>query len=173
MKIIMFSLLVLSFSTSAEMVAIKSNHNIQLIKTRHIRTVDHIKQRLITREDIKRVIKLSSYQYKVDERLVYAIMRTESNFKPNAISSKGAIGLMQIMKPTGDWLNVKDLTDYRQNVDGGVRYLKFLCKLFKNDISLVAAAYNAGQNAVISNGYKIPNYPETQQYVKTVLSYYH
>ena len=100
-------------------------------------------------------------------------MRTESNFKPNAISSKGAIGLMQIMKPTGDWLNVKDLTDYRQNVDGGVRYLKFLCKLFKNDISLVAAAYNAGQNAVISNGYKIPNYPETQQYVKTVLSYYH
>lgn len=156
----------------ADMIKIKNpDGSIHLVKTRHVRTLEHVKQRLITREDIKRIVKISSNRHKVDEKLVLAIMQAESSFKPNALSSKGAIGLMQIMKPTGDWLNVKDLNDYRQNIDGGVRYLKFLSVLFK-DIKLVVAAYNAGQGAVIANGYKVPPYAETQNYVNTVLRYY-
>lgn len=164
----------LLFSTTAQgdMIKIKNPDNsITLVKSRHLRTSDHVKQKLVTKEDIKRIVKISAHKHKVDEKLVLAIMQAESSYNPKAISHKGAIGLMQIMKPTGDWLNVKDLNDYRQNIDGGVRYLKFLTNLFK-DNKLVIAAYNAGQGAVIANGYKVPEYTETQNYVKTVLRNY-
>ena len=172
MRLLIF-LFTLATPAYGDMIRVKNpDGTVQLVKSRHVRTADHIKQRLVTREDIKRIVKISANKHNVDEKLVLAIMKTESSFKSNAISNKGAIGLMQIMKPTGDWLNVNDLTDYRQNIDGGVRYLKFHLNLFK-DTKLAVAAYNAGQGAVIANGYKIPNYPETQNYVKTVLHYYH
>lgn len=167
-------ILLLALTTPAygDMIRIK-NHDgsIQLVKSRHVRTADHVKQKLVSKEDITRIVKISATKHKVDEKLVLAIMRAESAYNPKAVSNRGAIGLMQIMKPTGDWLNVKDINDYRQNIDGGVRYLKFLLTMFK-DNRLAVAAYNAGQGAVIAHGNKIPNYPETQNYVKTVMQYY-
>lgn len=155
-----------------DMLKIKNpDGTIQLVKSRHVRTISHVKQKLVTKEDIKRIVKISATKHRVDEKLVLAILMTESAYKTDAISNKGAIGLMQIMKPTGDWLNIKDINDYRQNIDGGVRYLKFLLTLFK-DTKLAVAAYNAGQGAVISHGNQVPNYPETQNYVKTVMRLY-
>jgi len=137
-----------------------------LVKTRHLSTNSKI-----THEDIRRRVKVASLKHRVDEKLILAIIRAESNYNPNAVSSKGAIGLMQLMRSTGKWLNVKDINDYRQNIDGGVRYIKILITLFK-DIRLAVAAYNAGPGAVITSGYRVPAYAGTQNYVKTVMKYY-
>lgn len=104
--------------------------------------------------------------------LVHAVVRAESAYRPGAISPKGARGLMQLMPATAKRFGVTDLHDPQQNLKGGTRYLSRLLELFDRDLNLALAAYNAGENAVISYGNRIPPYRETQEYVKKVLRFY-
>ena len=107
----------------------------------------------------------------MDPALVKAVIKTESGGNPTAISRKGAVGLMQLIPETADRMLVTDVFDPRQNIFGGVRYLRVLANLFNGDIELTIAAYNAGENAVIRYG-GIPPFAETQEYVVKVLGNY-
>ena len=112
------------------------------------------------------VLKLSP-EYGVYPRLAMAIIRAESNFNPGAVSPKNAQGLMQLIPETAERFNVRKPFDPEQNIRGGLSYLRWLLAYFKGDVSLVAAAYNAGEGAV--NRYAgIPPYAETQGYVKRI-----
>ena len=114
-------------------------------------------------------IAAATSSYNVSLELVRAIIQVESDFDHLARSSKGAQGLMQLMPGTAQRFGVRDPFDPRQNIFGGVQYLRFLLDLFAGDIALVAAAYNAGENAVIRyNG--VPPYRETRGYVGKVQS---
>jgi soluble lytic murein transglycosylase len=104
----------------------------------------------------------------VDPALVESVIRVESAWNPWAESRKGAQGLMQLMPRTASALGVRDAFDPRQNIEGGVRHLRYLLNRYPGDLSLVLAAYNAGERAVDQYG-GIPPYPETQQYVQKVL----
>lgn len=106
-------------------------------------------------------------EYGISPRLAMAIIRTESNFNPAAVSPKKAQGLMQLIPETAERFNVKKPFDPEQNIRGGLAYLRWLLAYFKGDIALVAAGYNAGEGAV--NRYAgIPPYPETRGYVKRI-----
>ncbi|MEJ2140826.1 MAG: lytic transglycosylase domain-containing protein [Gammaproteobacteria bacterium] len=116
------------------------------------------------------LIHQAANRHNVDAALVKAVIHTESYFNPRATSRKGASGLMQLMPQTAEKLGVTDLYNPRQNINGGTKYLSQLMKRYSNSLSLVLAAYNAGENAVAR--YRgIPPYKETQNYVKKVLSY--
>jgi len=119
------------------------------------------------------LIEQTANKYEVDPKLVHAVIQTESAYDAHAISSAGAVGLMQLMPATARRFGVIDRHDPNQNVEGGIRYLKHLIKLFESNVRLAVAAYNAGENAVMKYGYSIPPYPETQNYVKQVLALYH
>ena len=112
-----------------------------------------------------------SKKYQVDFALIKAMIRAESGFNPLAVSRKGARGLMQLMPETALRMNVSNIFNPRENVEGGVRYFKYLLSLFNNDLRLSLAAYNAGEN-VVAELRSIPPYRETVDYVKKVLSYY-
>lgn len=112
-----------------------------------------------------------SKRYGVDFHLIKAIIRAESGFNPYAISRKGARGLMQLMPETAQRMNVSNIFDPKDNIEGGIRYLKYLFSLFNNDLRLSLAAYNAGENIVSQFG-SIPPYRETKDYVKKVLAFY-
>lgn len=109
-------------------------------------------------------------KHQVDAELLHAVIQAESAYNPTAISSAGAMGLMQLMPATARRYGVIDRGDPNQNIDGGTRYLKHLLQLFDSNLNLAVAAYNAGENAVIKNNNTIPPYPETRNYVKEVLS---
>ncbi len=117
------------------------------------------------------VIQKMAARYGVESSLIKAVIKAESNFDPNAVSRKGAIGLMQLMPATAGDLNVSNPYNPRENIEGGTRYLRYLTKLFDNDLKLIVAAYNAGENAVIRYGRSIPPYKETRDYVKRVTNY--
>ena len=104
--------------------------------------------------------------------LVHAVVRAESAYRSDAVSSKGAVGLMQLMPATAQRYGVSDRTDPAQNLRGGSAYLRDLLVMFENDLQLALAAYNAGENAVIRYGRQIPPYPETQNYVRKVIGFY-
>ena len=112
-----------------------------------------------------------SKKYQVDFALIKAIIRAESGFNPAAVSRKGAKGLMQLMPETASRLNVSNSFNPRENIEGGVRYVKDLLSLFNDDLRLSIAAYNAGEN-IVAEVRSIPPYRETVDYVKKVLSYY-
>jgi soluble lytic murein transglycosylase-like protein len=112
-----------------------------------------------------------SKKYHVDFALIKAIIRAESGFNPNAVSRKGAKGLMQLMPETASRVNVSNSFNPRENIEGGVRYFKYLLSLFNDDLRLSLAAYNAGEN-IVAEVRSIPPYRETMDYVKKVLSYY-
>ena len=112
-----------------------------------------------------------SKKFQVDFALIKAIIRTESGFNPRAVSRKGAKGLMQLMPATAQRMNVSDVFNPRDNIEGGVRYFKYLLSLFNNDLRLSLAAYNAGEN-LISDLRTIPPYRETVDYVRKVLNHY-
>lgn len=118
------------------------------------------------------LIEQTAYRHQVDAKLVHAVIQTESAYNSSAQSPKGAMGLMQLMPDTARRFGVIDRNDPDQNVEGGTRYLKHLIKLFQPNLALALAAYNAGENAVIHHNNSIPPYPETQNYVKQVLSLY-
>jgi len=113
------------------------------------------------------VVEETARRHDVDANLVKAIIGTESNNNPRAVSNKGAMGLMQLMPFTARDLGVTNILDPVQNVDGGVRYLKYLLNLFGGDLPLSLAAYNAGPGAVERHG-GIPPYRETREYVKKI-----
>jgi soluble lytic murein transglycosylase-like protein len=112
-----------------------------------------------------------SAKHRVDPDLVHLIIRAESNYENFAVSHKGAMGLMQLMAGTANQYGVKNVFDAAQNIEGGIKYLKDLIKLFDGETRLVLAAYNAGQEAVRRyNG--IPPFPETRAYINTIMKNY-
>lgn len=111
-------------------------------------------------------------QTSVEGSLLRAVIVVESAFDPNAISSRGARGLMQLMPATAKAYGAKDVGDPAQNIYAGARYLRDLIGRYENDLELVLAAYNAGETAVEKHGRRIPPYPETQDYVPRVLRVY-
>ena len=120
--------------------------------------------------EYEQLIKICSDKYGVNPSLVKAVIHAESGYNPNAVSSKGAGGLMQLMPETARSLKVADLYNPKDNVEGGVKYLRFLLDTFRGDVSLALAAYNAGLHKVAKYG-GIPPYNETRTYVNRVLSY--
>ena len=109
-----------------------------------------------------------SARHGVDAALVESVIRAESAFNPTAVSRTGARGLMQLMPKTAVMLGVRDSFNPRENIDGGVRHLRYLLDRYPGNVALAVAAYNAGEGAVDS--YRgIPPYGETQQYVQRVL----
>jgi len=116
------------------------------------------------------VIQASAKQHEVDWKLVAAVMKVESNYNPQAISRKGAVGLMQLMPDTAGLYHV-DPYNPEQNIEGGVRHLKMLMDRYSGKLELVLAAYNAGAKAV--DHYRgIPPFDETRSYIKRVLQFY-
>jgi soluble lytic murein transglycosylase-like protein len=116
------------------------------------------------------IIDSCALRYGVDKSLVKAVIQAESGYNPNAVSSKGAAGLMQLMPKTAQDLKVANSFDPTENIRGGVRYLKFLLDTFKGDVPLALAAYNSGLSNVARYG-GIPPYEETRNYVGKVLGY--
>jgi len=111
-------------------------------------------------------------EYALSDALLHAVVTAESAYDPDALSSAGAVGLMQLMPATAARFGVTNRNNPRANVDAGSRYLKELLALFDDDLKLALAAYNAGENAVLRHGRRIPPYPETRAYVDKVLATY-
>jgi soluble lytic murein transglycosylase-like protein len=101
------------------------------------------------------------------------VISAESGYNPNAVSRRGASGLMQLMPDTARRYGVRNVFDPVENVRGGVKYLKDLLAMFNGNLELAVAGYNAGENAVIRAGNRIPPYAETAAYVPKVIDYYH
>lgn len=119
---------------------------------------------------IKELLERAAKKYDVNERFVLAIATAESGLNHNAVSNKGAVGVMQIIPSTATLLNINP-NNLKQNIDGGVKYLKFLLNRYSDNYALTAAAYNCGpKNVDKYNG--IPPFEETINYVKTVMAYF-
>lgn len=125
----------------------------------------------MTREELERLVHETAERHQVDPVLVRAVIEAESNWNPQALSSKGAQGLMQLVPGTAGDLGVKDAFDPGQNLDGGVRYLKMLLEKYDGDLERALAAYNAGPSAVERAG-GVPSYRETRAYVQKVTDSY-
>jgi soluble lytic murein transglycosylase-like protein len=112
--------------------------------------------------------------HNLDPALVHAVITAESNYNPNAVSQKGAVGLMQVMPDTGRRYGVRprELREPHKNIKAGVQYLAELIAMFEGDLRLALAGYNAGENAVLRHGRRIPPFAETQAYVPRVLRFY-
>jgi soluble lytic murein transglycosylase len=121
--------------------------------------------------DLEEIIRFYAKDYGVSPALVKAVIKAESNFDPYVVSSAGARGLMQLMPPTAEEMNVQDIFDPSDNIGGGVQYLSRMLELFNNDLNLALAAYNAGPGNVLRYG-GIPPFKETKAYVPRVLKYY-
>jgi len=128
--------------------------------------------RKLSRQKFDEMIASAATRHGIDPHLVRAIVKAESDYDEKAVSRKGATGLMQLMPETASRMGVKNIHDPEDNVEGGIRYLSKLLKMFDWQVPLAVAAYNAGENAVVKYGNRIPPYDETQTYVKRVLHYY-
>jgi hypothetical protein len=118
------------------------------------------------------IIKRAAEKFKIDSALIKAIIKAESNFDHQAISRVGAQGLMQLMPATASALQVEDAFHPENNIEGGVRYLRYLLNNYRGNLTLTLAAYNAGEGAVAKYNRNVPPYRETQNYIKRVLNYY-
>ena len=114
----------------------------------------------------------SCLRYNIDPLLVYAQMHQESSFKLKATSYKGARGLMQLMPATAVRFGVRDIYNPKQNIEAGVKYMRWLLNTFGGDVALALAGYNAGEGAVMKYGNQIPPYRETQEYVRRISARY-
>jgi hypothetical protein len=117
-------------------------------------------------------IREAAQLYQLPEAFIRAVIKQESDFNPYSVSSSGASGLMQLMPQTAQSMSVRDVFEPRQNILGGVRFLRVLANMFNGDLVLTVAAYNAGPNAVIRHA-GVPPYEQTQHYVRQVLRYYY
>lgn len=125
------------------------------------------------RQDKKydKIIKTVAEKYKLEASLIHSIIQAESDYDPYCVSSKGALGLMQLMPETARIYGVGNPFNPRDNIEGGVRYLRDLINLYDRRTRFVLAAYNAGQTAVKKYG-GIPPYPETRDYIEKVMASY-
>src|ERR1035441_7101123 len=130
-----------------------------------------ILNRAFTQEDVDAAIEQAAARHNVDPNLVRSVVKVESNFNPNAVSRKGAMGLMQLMPSTARSLNVVNPFDPQQNVDAGVRHLRRLLDSYGGNVSLSLAAYNAGSGAVARSA-GVPHFRETQNYVRRITNLY-
>ena len=128
--------------------------------------------RQVSPEEVDQSIVMAAARHNVDPNLVRAVVKVESNFNSNAISRKGAMGLMQLMPKTARMLKVKNPFDPEQNVDAGVRHLKSLLESYNGDVNLTLAAYNAGEGAVRRSA-GVPHIAETQDYVRRITNIYY
>ena len=144
----------------------------RIIRTRphgYAKAFTHLKQ---NKAKYSELIAEAASKHQIDEKLLHAVIQTESAYQAQAVSSAGAVGLMQLMPETARRYGVTNRTDPVENINGGTRYLKDLLKMFNSNLSLAVAAYNAGENAVKKYNNSIPPYPETRNYVKQVLALY-
>ena len=123
-----------------------------------------------SKQEINRAIAGYAKKYRLDPALLRAVIKTESDFRQHAVSRKGAIGLMQLTPATATTLRVSDVYDSMQNIRGGAKQLRHLLNLFRGDLPLALAAYNAGVHRV--KEHKVPRIRETRAYVRKVLRYY-
>ncbi len=130
----------------------------------------HHRKGTVREAEVRESVQHYAARYGLDESLVYAVIRAESNFNPFAVSPAGARGLMQLMPSTAVQMDVTDIFDPAQNIAGGSQYLSEMLRMFNNDLSLALAAYNAGPGAVQKHG-GVPPYAETRQYVARVKKY--
>ncbi len=124
-----------------------------------------------SKQEIRRAITFYAKRYRLDPTLLRAVIKAESDFRQNVVSHKGAIGLMQLTPETAATLRVADVYDPIQNIRGGAKQLRHLLNLYRGDLRLTLAAYNAGVHRV--KGHKVPRIRETRRYVRKVLRYYH
>jgi len=157
-------------SAAAEVTQYFSHESTQSANARIVAANAHGHQ--ASQEDIDSSIVMAAARHNVDPNLVRAVVKVESNFNSNAVSRKGAMGLMQLMPSTARQLNVKNPFDPQQNVDAGVRHLKSLLESYGGDVNLTLAAYNAGQGAVARNN-GVPRFAETQDYVRKITNLYY
>ncbi len=127
----------------------------------------------LARAELDPVIVEAALSYSLPVPLIIAVIKVESNFVPWAVSPKGAMGLMQLMPGTAEFLGVQDPFSPRENIMAGCRYLRLLLDCFHDDLTLALAAYDAGYQRVINAGYQVPEIKETQDYVRVVLSQYY
>ncbi|MCB1953543.1 MAG: transglycosylase SLT domain-containing protein [Zoogloeaceae bacterium] len=136
------------------------------------RFVDQVMTQLSPAQaDVVALVHELAPQFGIEPRFVLAIAAVESALDPSAVSPKNAMGVMQLIPETAARFNVRNPYDARQNIAGGLAYLRWLLAYFKGDVQMVAAAYNAGEGAV--DRYRgVPPYPETRGYVSRVTAYY-
>jgi len=140
-------------------------------KKKKAQLVRHLPQKRPNASTIEEHIRRISLKHQVDPLLIKAIIKTESNFNPYAVSPHGAQGLMQLMPETAKELQVTDPFDVYQNIAAGTRYFRSILDTYRGDLQLSLAAYNAGPGNVARFG-KVPHIPETMAYVRKVIQYY-
>jgi soluble lytic murein transglycosylase-like protein len=124
------------------------------------------------RKRYEKDIESAAKTHNIDPALIHAVISAESGYNPLARSRAGAAGLMQLMPETARRFGARNRLDPGENIQAGTGYLRMLMDLFDNNLELVIAAYNAGENAVIRAGHRVPPYEETRSYVPRVLKYY-
>jgi len=125
----------------------------------------------IDRDGVEKLVREAAERHQVDPALVRAVIETESNWNPSAVSRKGALGLMQLIPTTAQRFGANDAFSPKQNVDAGVKYLKTLLERYNGNLDLALAAYNAGEGAV-DRAHGIPAFRETRNYVQRVQEAY-
>ena len=144
---------------------IRSDRRYRLyIKTGRVKGKQYIR-------DYDTIIQRAAQQFGVEPHLIKSIIMAESSFDPNAISKSGAQGLMQLMPPTANDMEVNNPFDPEENIFGGTRYISLLLKKFKQDKKLAIAAYNIGPS-VVANQNSVPRIPQTRRFVEKVMKYY-
>lgn len=126
----------------------------------------------VRRMQFANVIEAAAYRHGLEPALLHAVIRAESSYNPGAVSNKGAMGLMQLMPGTAARYGVRNPYDPQENIFGGAKYLRDLMGMFRSDVRLAVAAYNAGEHNVMKYGYQVPPFQETRDYVTKVLGYY-
>jgi transglycosylase-like protein with SLT domain len=126
----------------------------------------------VSHEPFGDIIREAAKRYNVDADLITSVIAAESNFDPRAVSRRDARGLMQLLPSTATKLGVKNIFDPHENIDAGTRYLRDLLQLYKNDLALTLAAYNAGPERVQRYGQRVPPFAETISYVRRVKQTY-